>query len=202
MNRIQVFSQKAHGCGNHPQRPAISPMGSGNYRPQMAQISKTGDRLWVTLYAKTWPNRRQNNLLTADKSMDFRQLSSEKIMSLQVVDFSRVITIFHLISRVFKVFFSHNGLVFSVLGKEQGLVVSRRHHVFKKSGVEPPRSKTLARIPLSLKIHTRGKAHVCPGLSRLVPRCPGSSNFGLRISDRGMGESSQNIGNTRGSIHR
>jgi hypothetical protein len=160
----------------------------------MAQISQTGDRLWVTLYAKTWPNRRQNNLLTADKSMDFRQLSSEEIMSLQVVDFSRVITIFHLISRVFKVFFSHNGLVFRVLGKEQGLVVSRRHHVFKKSGGEPPRSKTVARIPLSLKIHTRGKAHVCPGLSRLVPRCPGSSNFGLRISDRGMG------GNVRDAV--
>jgi hypothetical protein len=36
MNRIQVFSQRARGCGNHPQ------MRAGNYGPQMAQISQTG----------------------------------------------------------------------------------------------------------------------------------------------------------------
>jgi hypothetical protein len=58
------------------------------------------------------------------KIMKARELQREKLVSLQVVDFSLVIAIFHLISRVFRPFLSHKGLVSRRLGRKQGLFIS------------------------------------------------------------------------------
>jgi len=52
-------------------------------------------------------------------------LQSERNLSLQVIDFSPVITIFHLISSFFTPFLSRKGLVSRRLGKKHGLFESR-----------------------------------------------------------------------------
>ncbi len=132
MNRIQFISPAARGCGSHPQMPWI---GIGNDEPQMTRISqnrrglpryrrgagasrngKNHTRLRMTRAAKILSNWPHKKLLIANKSLDFSGLSRKKIEHLQIVDFSQVITIFHIISRFFTLFFSQKRLVFRRLG--------------------------------------------------------------------------------------
>ena len=96
-----------------------------------------------------WPN--EHKILMAGR------LQSEKMVSVQVVDFPQLANIFHIISRFFTLFFSRKELVFRRLRKIQGLFEAGEACTQCWGGAEDTD---------------------CPGMSRLVPPCPGSDFFG------------------------